>query len=349
MAKININTDSLKPTRQWVRHKIKEGTNTYRILPPFGENSNGYPYRKYQLVWGLKDPQQGRMRPYTSSLSVDKRCPVVEFVDALQALAKDRADKIIGELKASGVTDEKAISQAVSKVNKGLNQLISDIRPKTIFLYNACDQSGKVGILEVKTTAHKELKKLMMEYINDYSQDPTSLSSNEDDSGVWFNFLRTGEGWSTEYSVQKKQTKQKLDGKVAFLDDRSPLPENVVEHYEDLAYDIHSLYEMNTYDELKAVLAANMFDIIEECPDAKSIAAKLGLLIAKVTTAVSNSEAHAAVSALKSTVSKKVSLNLGSDDDEEDDTAIETSVSNTAVVSDEDDDILAQAQSLLEN
>ena len=43
MADIKVNTDALKPTRTWVRHKIKDGVNTYRILPPFGEENNGYP------------------------------------------------------------------------------------------------------------------------------------------------------------------------------------------------------------------------------------------------------------------------------------------------------------------
>ena len=44
--KIKINLDSLKTRREWRRHKVKDGHNVFRILPPFGEKSNGFPYKK---------------------------------------------------------------------------------------------------------------------------------------------------------------------------------------------------------------------------------------------------------------------------------------------------------------
>ena len=59
-SKIKINLDSLKSRREWKRHKVKDGHNVFRILPPFGEASNGYPYRKWQIIWGLADLETGR-------------------------------------------------------------------------------------------------------------------------------------------------------------------------------------------------------------------------------------------------------------------------------------------------
>lgn len=302
MAEIKINTDSLKNNRQWVRHKIKEGTTAYRILPPFGDLSNGYPYRKWQLVWGLKDPERGTVRPFVSPLATEKRCPITALIEGLQQLAEERT---------KGMTKEDART-----TNTDLNKAIGELRPKTIFLYNAVDQAGTVGILEVKSTAHKKLKKLMMDYINDYGQDPTSLSSADDDSGVWFNFIRTGLGFDTEYDVEKKQTQTKLNGQIAFIDDRSALPEQVIQKYDELAYDVHTIYQVKTYDELLAILVVNLKDLGEKCPEVVQVAEKLGFLTDAqpvVTTAVKTETAPAAQA--KTKPAAKVDLKLLDEDD----------------------------------
>src|SRR5690606_12587453 len=53
-----------------------------------------------------------------------------------------------------------------------------------------------------------------------------------------------------------------------YIDDRSPLPENVVTGWEDMAYDLSSIYQVKSYEELRQILLANMANIIEECPEA---------------------------------------------------------------------------------
>jgi hypothetical protein len=112
----------------------------------------------------------------------------------------------------------------------------------------------------------------MNEYINDYNQDPTSLNSADDDSGVWFDVIRsneTGQFRDTKYEVKKLQSKVKeASGKLSFVDDRSPLPDSVVENYDNLGYDLSGIYQSKTYDELKQVLEANLPGIIELVPDA---------------------------------------------------------------------------------
>ncbi len=40
-TKIKLNMDALKSNKEWIRHKVKSGSNVFRILPPFGDNSNG--------------------------------------------------------------------------------------------------------------------------------------------------------------------------------------------------------------------------------------------------------------------------------------------------------------------
>jgi hypothetical protein len=260
-SKIKINMDALKTRQEWVRHKVKSGNNVFRILPPFGDNANGYPYRKWQIIWGLQDPESGRTRPFASSMATEKRDPVFEFVDELKA----RLTQMEGDLKARGL-DEKTVRKH-PKFER-LSKFTRDITPKTTYIYNAVDKAGVVGLLELKSSAHKDMKAKMNEYIQDYNQDPTSLNSDEDDSGVWFNVLRSGEGFDTEYKVEKVQTKQKVGGQLTFVDDRSPLPEVLVQNFANLAYDLSSIYKSTTYDELNEILQANLDKFYEICPEA---------------------------------------------------------------------------------
>lgn len=328
-SKIKINLDSLKTRREWKRHKVKDGSNVYRILPPFGEASNGYPYRKWQIIWGLQDPESGRARPFASSMTSEKKCPVTEYVLAL----KKKAEVLKSQLAAAGVDEE------TQKERLGaLNKLISDLNPKTVYIYNAADKSGDVGLLELKSTAQKKMKAEMSQYIQDYNQDPTSLNSEDTDSGLWFNITRAGLGRDTEYDVKKMQikTKNPTTGKISFEDDRSPLPDAVVENYDNLAYDLSSVYQVKSYDELAEVLEANMASIVESCPDA-DLSAEVA-----VKTVAKTAAPAAKPAAAKPAGTKPVTLKMDEVEDEEAPVATNTRTAKAA-----DDDFLAEADALL--
>lgn len=345
-SKIKLNMDSLKTSKEWVRHKVKNGSNVYRILPPFGDSSNGYPYRKWQIIWGLSDPSSGRVRPYASPLQSEKRCPVTEYVDLL----KERLDKMEGDLKVRGFDDK-----AVAKHPKfeRLAKFTRDITPKTVYIYNAADKAGVVGLLELKATAHKGMKSCMNDYIRDYNQDPTSLSSTDEDSGVWFNVKRTGEGFGTEYSVEKVQNKVKGPTGVVFQDDRSPLADVIVENFNNLAYDLSSVYKSTTYDEVNEILQANMDTFHKVCPEANlSVAIDLDAeddvdLVAVKTAKTPGGSTLAMSTATKSSGKAPVALKLEDEDDVPvTKTATTKSVKIPVMVLD-DDDFMATADAIL--
>lgn len=322
--KIKINLDSLQSRREWKRHKVKVGNNIVRILPPFGESSNGYPYRKWQIIWGLKDPQSGRSRPFASSMTSEKRCPVTEYVATL----KKKAETLKSQLQASGASEETIKERLAS-----LNKLVADLNPKTIYIYNAVDKAGEVGLLELKSTAHKKMKSQMVDYIQSYNQDPTSLNSDEDDSGVWFNVSRTGMGRDTEYDVNKVQKKIKdANGRLAFQDDRDALPAEVAADFNKLAYDLSSVYQIKTYDELQEILDANMSDLIDICADA-DLGNNAVVEVQKTTTTANLAQGKG-----------KVNVRL---DDEDDDILDQNVASTTSSALNSDDDFLAEADALL--
>jgi len=333
MSKITINTDSLKSRREWKRHKVKDGNNIFRILPPFGENSNGYPYRKWQIIWGLKNPEDGRMRPYASSLTSEKRCPVAEYTKEL----KDKYEVLKAKLQAAGKSEDDIKEQLGA-----LQKLAMDLSPKTVYIYNAVDKSGEIGLLELKSTAHKKMKAEMLDYIQVYNQDPTSLNGEDDDSGVWFNVTRSGLGRDTTYDVKKCQNRVKnpTTGKLSFEDDRSPLPDNVVSNFSSSAYDLSSVYQIKSYDELAEILEANMADLIDLCPHADLSGA----------VQAPAPQAKTAPAAVKP--SAKVALKIQDDtDDEEDEEEIAPTPRKASLPTRaknlENDDFLAQAESLL--
>jgi len=348
--KIKLNLDSLKSRKEWKRHKVKDGHNIYRILPPFGENSNGYPYRKWQIIWGLIDPESGRARPFASSMTFEKRCPVTEYVNQL----KDRAESMATALKAAGSTDEDVKARL-----HGLQELIGNLVPKTVYVYNAADKSGEVGLLELKSTAHQDMKSKMNTYIQDYNQDPTSLNGADDDSGVWFDVIRsnaTGKFRDTKYNVEKVQAKVKdASGKVSFVDDRSPLPDSIVENYENLGYDLSAIYQTKTYEDLQQVLEANLPGIIELCPDA-DLNVDPDLTIFAAVEKAAPKRPTAVAPAAKPAATTKVALKLTDEDDEAVSTpvarpaakpAMKAVAKTAAPVVEADDDFMAEADAIL--
>lgn len=246
--------DSLNPTsfKKTVRHKVQDGDNIYRFLPPFGPESNGYPYRKWNVVWGLIDPNSGRMRPFASPSTYEGRCPVYDYLDVLKQKVED--------LKKTGAP-EATISE--------LEKFISQIRPKSVYAYNASDKSGVVGVLELKSTAHKKVIQLMNEYITQYNQDPTSLNSDVDDSGVWFKITRQGTGFNTTYDAFKNQNsvKDANTGALTFQDDRSALADSIVQNFDAVGYDLNTIYQKLSYEDLKDVLIANILNAAENLPE----------------------------------------------------------------------------------
>lgn len=252
MSSIKINLDSLNPKsfKKTVRHKVQDGSNIFRFLPPFGKESDGYPYRKWNVIWGLVDPSSGRARPFASSSTYEGRCPIYDYLDLLKA-------------KVATMT-----SQADEAKVEALNKFISDLRPKTAYAYNASDKSGQIGVLELKATAHKKVISLMDKYIKDYNQDPTSLSSEATDSGVWFNISKVGKGFDTSYDAVKNQIMAKdATGVPVYKDDRSPLVDSIVHNFDSLGYDLNSLYQKLTYEELKDILVVNLLSAAASMPE----------------------------------------------------------------------------------
>ncbi len=347
-SKMKLNPDALKTGRKTVYLKVKDGHNHYRLLPPFGEKSNGYPYQKWVVLWGLTDPEKLRVFPIASPsmFSEDRKCPVTEY----GKLLKDKLEAMTAELKASGAS-EKAIKTQMNDIN----EFARSISPKVIFAYNAVDKSGLAGVLELKGTAHKDLKARMSEYIQDYNQDPTSVNSDPDDSGVWFDITRSGTFFETEYKAYRLQIKVKGPTGISYSDDRSPLPEALVTGWEKQAYDLTALYRRKSYEEVREVLMWNLNQNRAKFPEIVLPGFDDFSAFDEVGGEEANEVAETPVVHPKALGKTAVNLKLGPSDDDEDDAPVVQTKSSTVskpvmkASSVEDEDVFAMADRILDN
>ena len=308
MADIKVNVDSLRTGREWVRHKVQKGSNVYRILPPFGdvEKHNNYPFKRWVVAW-LIDPKTNKRMPFASPFSAgEEACPVHEYTKALA----EKIDNFKSVLASKGLS-----ASEIKEKLAPLNKIAWEIKLQKTFAYNACDKAGKVGILEIKTNAQKDMKKRMLEYITEREMDPTSLNSDlKNDAGVWFNILREGEMKDTTYSVDfNKSGVKDAEGDIVYKLDRSALPENVVDGFHKNGYDLFSVYRQKTYAELREILMYNLSLIADEVPHALVPGFELEEAPVKAVAAVVEEEPVVAAKP-----KAKVAISLGDDDDDDD-------------------------------
>lgn len=220
-----------------VKERIK-GVQSYAILPPYGKDNGGSLFHKYVIHWGLVG-ENGKPKPVSCSYPEEKHCPICKRVF--------EAEDKIKRLKDTGGSKEEIES---------LTKFVIDFKRKNQFLYNAVTVDGRVVILELGVTAHDELRKKIAETVNTKGIDPCNIAAP-----VWYQFSRDGKGLDTTYKVDYKRLSVMVDGESLEKIDRTPIaPElqaRIKAQLEGKAgpmYDIHSLYEKRTAEELQGYL-----------------------------------------------------------------------------------------------
>lgn len=238
-ANEELNLDGMKTgtKRDITRFKVTEGSHIYRILPPFGTDHQRKASRQIQLHWGFYKAD-GTTSPLPCSYPFEGTCPICNHVKDLEGMADK--EKSLGNTETA----------------EGILKDVSGIKVKRSFLLNAANKNGEVGVLEIPKTAHDQMIELMREYLNKYGKNPTSLKD-----GVWFVFSRSGKGFNTTYKVSINKSMVTLeDGDQVEKVDRSPLAQNIQDNYEQLAYDIHTMYKPIKSTDLRRILDGEAID-----------------------------------------------------------------------------------------
>lgn len=236
-----LNLDGMLGGRQIKRFKVTDGSHIFRILPPFGTNHNGVPSRQIQLHWGYSK-KDGTKSPLPCSYPQEGHCPICDMVKSMTAEAEALYD----------TKTKKGDKESYDRIMKDAGEY----KVRRTYLLNAANKKGEIGILEIVKTPMEELVKLMKAYANKYGKNPVSLTQ-----GLWFVFSRSGKGFDTEYEVETSKKMVDLGGgEQAEKPDTDALPQNIVENYEKLAYDIHKMYPPVSSTDLAKIMAGAPVD-----------------------------------------------------------------------------------------
>jgi hypothetical protein len=249
---LSFNVGALEAKPSSDLETVQEGTNFYRLLPPYGTNHKGFPWAFHAVHWGFND-SEGNQVPVRCSYDKEKFCPVCAAVwDAEK------------EMEQFPKEDE-------SEAKKDLENFINKYRADKAFYLNAVTADGMVKKLKLKPIyitgkrggggkSEGQLIQKLKEAINNLKFDPIGL-----DTGCWFKFTKTGKMLSTDYTVDFKRSNRKEGNRIIEEIDVTPLNEQFAELYEAIKaqlsgakgpmFDVHTLYPIRSSVELKRYLA----------------------------------------------------------------------------------------------
>lgn len=167
--------------------KLKDGDNTYRILPPMGDLADqGIWSVFYRVHYGYKN-SAGKLRPFESPLVKNYKTKMIEAPDA----ALERIENLKAQLEAA----KKANNQPmITKLNEFVGQKGMFNLDSNHYL-NVIDLQGNIGILKLrhraKVALDAEIKRLREKGV-----DPLSV-----ENGRFFTIRRSGMGLDTTFQV----------------------------------------------------------------------------------------------------------------------------------------------------
>lgn len=187
----------------WKRFKLKEGdNNTYRIMPAMKSlAASGKWFQFFPIHYGYQgtsrtDPTKLVAQPFLcieernwQTKMVTRECP--ECV--LRAEQEENLKQIAAQARVDGITGE-ALKTLLEPINSWLKAHNLD---KNYYM-NAMNTANEFGVLQIRSKAKKALDREIKELASKYSiPDCTDF-----ETGVWFDFLREGQGLNTEYDCK---------------------------------------------------------------------------------------------------------------------------------------------------
>lgn len=253
--------------RFWLPKNVGDSV-TYRLLPGFSRDpsvspDSVKPYAYYK-VHKLEVMYAGQEKAYAR-----------RFVSMTQNMSRDdreafRAIKNV-VLNASNVLDNSVRQQVLQQIEElkrfcplaalaKKNELIYftkkaegapkevvdmlwkrmlDANPKSIYLFNAVNKDGVVGLFEIGYTVFKKIENVLIPKAREKQLSVYSTGKN----GVWLKFTRVAKGEKDNYSVELATVEREVDGEMLSALDRSSIPEATLKDLGKLGIDIHHIYD----------------------------------------------------------------------------------------------------------
>lgn len=245
--------------------KLKDGSSTFRILPPMEELGNagkGKDWSKYYKVhYGYKN-SEGKLRVFQSTLKINKN-KMVEIPDA----AVERIETLKAKLAEAKEAGNKAVIEKLGKLVSGQKPMYNVDGNHYL---NVIDSQGNIGILKLRHKAMKaleeEIKKLEKKGV-----DPIGIKNGRE-----FVFTRSGTGLDTTFKVDVAQETLEIDGVGQVNRDKiSNLSEDMVSRTANECADLTKLFKAISSDDIERIVKASdlltgISPVIDELFDTKA-------------------------------------------------------------------------------
>lgn len=233
--------------------KLEDGSNVFRILPPYGSlQEKGKFIQYYSVVWGYKD-SQGKKYPFSDYRVVNYKTRMVEVESPAYLKSKELSERYANALDRAKKGDKAITSAILQKLKEDSEQYNIDNK----YYLNVMDLNGEVGLLKIGSRAKKQLDGLIKE-LHASDKNPVSLKN-----GVFFNFHRSGLGRDTQYTVtihkEKKETKEYGIIEQTAI---SSIPDEDIPRILNSVYDLGTMYKVPTTEQLERIVAGEPVDVV---------------------------------------------------------------------------------------
>lgn len=225
-------------TQKTTYFKIKEGSNLFRILPPFGALRSSKKWSQYYGIFFLAGTS-GKKKVVPTIFNkgrdgqITQHCPLYNKVQSLRAELET--------LKTSGNVSEAVLEAKTAQ----LWELSLD---KGHYV-NAMDASGNIGVLKIKLSAFKILKE-RLEELREEGVNPIGVGPK---NGIYFDFKRyKDESGKTTYGVDIATTSTRdADGGIIKKYKTGILDGADIERVAKECKDLSTLYKAKTVKEME--------------------------------------------------------------------------------------------------
>lgn len=240
-------------------HKLSDGDNVFRILPPFGTNHNNVWFAEWYIHWGFQNAD-GREAPLSCSYRTPERyCPIcMEARDLKKKADLLVRDYTVRDSEGQDKVDWNSVPEDVKEARNDIMARQNRIRSQRHFYYNALDSNGELKVLKVTPKTGRKLNDKIKEAYHSKSIQALSLTK-----GCYFVIKRTRTGsraFDVEYDVDfLRTTKQHPELGTVEVISVDSVSDHFLNNFEELAFDIHRLYKLRTASELKDVMDGKGF------------------------------------------------------------------------------------------
>lgn len=226
--------------------KIKEGSNVYRLLPPFGTLAKEGKWAVYERVhWGYKGSNGSRQFVCiqvkdVKTKMIKQACPECnKIADILSTY----------ETKFKLLTETKGQSEAEAKeFLKPLSDWLFTHNCNKKWFVNAINTQGEIGRLEMPHKMFTALQNKIGELLK-RKIDPIAV-----DGGVYFDLQRTGTKGQTTHAVEIVTEEVDVDGEKLQKVKKAPLTQETIEKFKIEAHDLGGMFRQLTYNEIKRLV-----------------------------------------------------------------------------------------------